>query len=96
MWLIFPIHGDERLVVLNRVAKSVAESVRGNDDAHVFTYRGHPITRMLNTGWQKARIQAGLPRVRVHDLKHTFSRRPGQLEWGLRTAWTYWDTELAG
>ncbi len=68
-------NGDERLVVLNQVAKSVVESVRGDDDSYVFTYRGHPIKRMLNTGWQRARIQAGLPQVRVHDLKHTFGRR---------------------
>lgn len=25
--------------------------------------------------WQKARIRADLPQVRVHDLKHTFGRR---------------------
>jgi integrase len=68
-------NGDERLVVLNRVAKSVVDSVRGNDDSYVFTYRGRPLRRMLNTGWQQARIQVGLPQVRVHDLKHTFGRR---------------------
>jgi hypothetical protein len=30
---------------------------------------------MLNTGWRDAREKAGLPHVRVHDLKHTFGRR---------------------
>ena len=30
---------------------------------------------MLSTGWRKARVNAGLPDVRVHDLKHTFGRR---------------------
>ena len=30
---------------------------------------------MNNTGWQSARKRAGLPQVRVHDLKHTFGRR---------------------
>ena len=30
---------------------------------------------MLNTGWRAAREKAGLPHVRVHDLKHTFGRR---------------------
>lgn len=30
---------------------------------------------MNNTSWQKARVRAGLPQVRVHDLKHTFGRR---------------------
>ena len=36
---------------------------------------GHPVHSMLNTGWQRARVVAGLPQVRVHDLKHTFGRR---------------------
>jgi len=30
---------------------------------------------MNNTAWQSARQRAGLPQVRVHDLKHTFGRR---------------------
>lgn len=30
---------------------------------------------MLNSAWKKARIRAGLPQVRVHDLKHTFGYR---------------------
>ncbi|MEQ1669545.1 MAG: site-specific integrase [Hyphomicrobium sp.] len=35
-------NGDERLVVLNRIARSVVESRRGFDPTHVFTYDGHP------------------------------------------------------
>jgi integrase len=30
---------------------------------------------MLNTAWRRARTAAGLPQVRVHDVKHTFGRR---------------------
>jgi hypothetical protein len=30
---------------------------------------------MLTQAWIKARRRAGLPMVRVHDLKHTFGRR---------------------
>src|SRR4051794_9605783 len=30
---------------------------------------------MTNNGWRKAREKAGLSRVRVHDLRHTFGRR---------------------
>ena len=41
----------------------------------VFTFRSKPVTRMLNSAWIKARKRAGLPQVRVHDLKHTFGRR---------------------
>lgn len=33
-------NGDERLVVLNRIAKSVVESVRGQHPQYVFVYRG--------------------------------------------------------
>ncbi len=76
---IIPSHrvknGDERLVVLNRVAKSVIESVRGEHADFVFTYRGGPITMMNNSAWQAARVRVGMPQVRVHDLKHTFGRR---------------------
>jgi integrase len=68
-------NGEERLVVLNRVAKSVIEEVRGSHPEFVFTYRDHPVETMNNTGWQSARKRAGLPQVRVHDLKHTFGRR---------------------
>ena len=30
---------------------------------------------MYNTAWKRARDKAGLPHLRVHDLKHTFGRR---------------------
>lgn len=66
---------DERLIVMNRIAKSVVESMRGEHPTHVFHYRGKPIKRMFNSAWLTARKRAGLPNVRVHDLKHTFGRR---------------------
>ena len=68
-------NGDERLVALNRVARSVVDTCRGRHPTHVFTYQGHPIHHMLNSAWKKARLRANLPMVRVHDLKHTFGRR---------------------
>ena len=68
-------NGDERLVVLNRIARSVIEARRGKHATHVFDFDGKPVLRILNTGWKRARIAAGLPRIRVHDLKHTFGRR---------------------
>ena len=68
-------NGEERLVVLNQVARSVIEEVRGINTEYVFTYRGRPIKAMNNNGWQNARKRAGLTKVRVHDLKHTFGRR---------------------
>ena len=68
-------NGDDRLVVLNRVALSVIEGRRGIDPVYVFTYKGRPISRMLTSSWIRARDRADLAKVRVHDLKHTFGRR---------------------
>ena len=68
-------NGEDRLVVLNCVAQSVIDSVRGKHPTSVFGFRGRPVTRMLNTAWMRARDSARLPSVRVHDLKHTFGRR---------------------
>jgi integrase len=66
---------EDRLVVLNRVARSVIEEARGKHPDFVFTYRGHPVERINNNGWRDARRGVGLTQVRVHDLKHTFGRR---------------------
>lgn len=71
----FVKNGEDRLVILNRTAKQVIESVRGKNNVYVFTYKGKKITRILNTAWKNARNKANLPQVRVHDLKHTFGRR---------------------
>ncbi|HBC71159.1 MAG TPA: integrase [Coxiellaceae bacterium] len=67
-------NGEDRLVVLNKVALSVVNEVRGQHSEKVFTYNGRPLTRMLNSAWKRARKRVGLV-VRVHDLKHTFGRR---------------------
>lgn len=68
-------NGDDRLVVLNRTALEVVNLQDGKHPTYVFTFNGNPITRMLNTAWRRARKSAGLPQVRVHDLKHTYGRR---------------------
>jgi len=75
--------GVPHVVILNDVAWSVVEQQRGKDAAWVFPYTimrgGRPITDRLdtinNTGFQGARARAGLPQVRVHDLRHTFASR---------------------
>jgi integrase len=66
---------EDRIVVLNRVAMSVIDEVRGCHPSHVFTFRGRPVQTINNSGWKAARTKVGLSRVRVHDLKHTFGRR---------------------
>ena len=82
-------NGEDRLVILNDVAKSVITAQRGKHKTWVFPYRGHAVAKMNDTGWKNARRRAaeawgkeknepaaeGFRRVRVHDLKHTFGRR---------------------
>jgi integrase len=53
----------------------VVDELRGQHKEFVFTFRGHQLTRVLNSSWKKARVRAGLPQLRVHDLRHTFSHR---------------------
>jgi len=68
-------NGQERIVVLNRIARKVVEGERGKHPRIVFTYRGERLTRVRNHAWKRARDRAGLPQVRVHDLRHTFGHR---------------------
>ena len=56
-------NGDERLVVLNRVAKSVIESQRGKHPTYVFVQvpkegEPSPVGKINNTGWKSARQRA--------------------------------------
>ena len=71
---------DDRLVVLNDIAKSVVDSQRDVHPDFVFVYRGRPLLKMTNSGWQRAWRQAGLPSdgeyaKGVHNLRHTCGRR---------------------
>lgn len=68
-------NGLDRLIILNEAAKGVIDEVRGKHKVYVFTYKNQPLTRINNKAWRRAREMAGLPKVRVHDLKHTFGRR---------------------
>lgn len=80
---------QSRVLVCNSVAQSVVESVRGQHAEFVFVYRRervknldqapampyHPIGTMNNTAWQRARMEAGLGDLHVHDLRHTVGMR---------------------
>jgi integrase len=82
-------NGDERLVVLNSVAKSIIEKQRGISREWVFPYDDTAMHRMNDSAWKKARVRAaklwqeenlrpahpGYASIRIHDLKHTFGRR---------------------
>jgi integrase len=61
------------VVVLNDVAWSIVQARRGIDPIWVFAHRGKPVGTLNNTAWQAARRAAELPRVRVHDLRHTYA-----------------------
>ena len=63
------------VVILNDVAWSIIEAQRGVHPIWVFPFRGRRINAMNNNGWQQARREAGLPLVRVHDLRHSFGCR---------------------
>jgi integrase len=83
-------NGLDRYVVLNRIARSVIESCRGQHPERVFSRDGEPVTKLYNSGWKAARRRAsdryqgefggkscpsGFQSIRVHDLKHTFGHR---------------------
>jgi integrase len=57
-------NGEERLVVLNRVAKSVIDAQRGVHTIYVFAHarrnkgEAKPVTKMNNTAWKSARERA--------------------------------------
>lgn len=80
---------EERLVVLNDVARSIIRKQRGQHPEWVFPYEGRALHRMNDTAWRNARKRAaaqwkkthgtaphpGFASLRVHDLKHTYGRR---------------------
>lgn len=53
-------NGEDRLVVLNDVARSVIASCRGKHPERVFTFEGEPVGSMNNSGWWKARVRAAI------------------------------------
>jgi len=63
------------VVILNDSAWSIIETQRGKHPEWVFSYRNEHVERMNNTAWQRARREAKLPDVRIHDLRHTFATR---------------------
>lgn len=58
---------------LNSAAIRVVKAQRGRHPTRVFTFEGQPIDDINTAAWVKAKTRAGLPWVRVHDLRHTFA-----------------------
>lgn len=79
----------DHVLILNDAAWRIVEACRGQHPVYVFVYRRERVKHfdqapampyqrigtMNNTAWQRARDTAGLPKVRVHDLRHTFGQR---------------------
>ncbi|EGL54479.1 integrase [Methylophaga aminisulfidivorans MP] len=63
-----------RSVPLNQAALDVIASLDTQDNAYLFV---NPKTGKrlvsIHTGWQTLRKKAGLPHLRIHDLRHTFA-----------------------
>jgi len=68
-------NGQQRVIVINQIARNVLKAQRGTHSEYVFAYEGNPILRMNASAWRKARKRVGLEQVRVHDLRHTFGHR---------------------
>lgn len=66
--------GMERMVILNRVAQAIVEGQRVKHKTHVFCFRGHPTQRMVNNGWDRARMTSGID-ITAHSLRHTYGLR---------------------
>jgi hypothetical protein len=95
----FVKNGQDRYVVLNRMAGSVIDSCRGEHPEFVFICEGRPVTKVYNSGWKAARRRAakryagelgspcpdGFRSVRVHDLTRLAIARAWRAS-GLKTA----------
>ena len=80
---------EDRVVVLNAVARSIVDGQRDQHPTWVFPYRDNRVGKINNSAWKRARrnaaegyetrvgvsCPAGFRSVPVHDLKHTFGRR---------------------
>jgi len=53
-------NGEDRLVVLNDVARSVIENCRGKHPTRVFSYKGKPVGSINNSAWWTARAKAAM------------------------------------
>ncbi|MGB6066831.1 MAG: site-specific integrase [Desulfomonilaceae bacterium] len=67
---------EDRLVVLNSIARGVIEQQGDRHPVYVFlNSKGSLVRNMCREAWRTARKKAGLLDVRVHDLMHTFGTR---------------------
>ena len=80
-------NSQPRAVVLNDVAQSVVNSVRGEHDTYVFQYNGDRMNAIGQSAWRKARARAAAStsparqgsRISMHDLRHLSAAGYGPL-----------------
>ncbi len=81
-------NGEERLVVLNRIAASVVDRQRGNHPLRVFTRNGRPVKHINGSTWRRARIDAALELARTQGgcdfIRVESSGRYETLVWTIR------------
>ena len=93
-------NGRDKLLVCNRVARSIIEARRGNGSRFVFpSPSGGRRSNVRGSGWRLGRERAadllaqvtghaaplGFRQLRVHDLRHTFGRRLRRMGVALET-----------
>ena len=69
-----------RPVILNSTAKSIVESLVGNNPEYIFSYEGQKLGRLNKSAYRKARVRAGkvmpdILKTNVHSLRHSFGER---------------------
>jgi integrase len=75
--LLVPVSksGKPRVIALNAMAMELLRSIRpGQGNPYIFPspVTGQP-SPSLHFPWQRIRVRAGLPDLRLHDLRHSFA-----------------------
>jgi len=82
-------NGDDRLVVLNNIAKSIIDKQSDKNPEYVFTCEGERLGSMNNTTWQRKRILAALKMARDSNeceyIDISVVGRYLSLEWKIRS-----------
>jgi len=66
--------GKRRSVPLNDTALDVLDQLGTEDDTWLFiSHRTGSHLRSIHRGWSSIRKQAGLPHLRIHDLRHNYA-----------------------
>jgi integrase len=66
--------GKVRHIPINSEVRAVLRECQLSSGETVFGYKGKPIQR-FSRSWERAVREAGIPRIRFHDLRHTFATR---------------------